>query len=113
MTWFHLQLLLSIGGNDIDYSQLLGSLLSHTLDDYLASVERRFKALKSQLNALAKALKEDLQMSDSRRVLLTQYYDISRNERGVVDGSCIQMRQKEFEKAVREVNAHVFTVSKE
>jgi hypothetical protein len=82
-------LLLSIGGNDAGYAQLMSALFANQADQFIdTTAPQRLDRFTRRCDELARALRDDVRIRP-QRVVVTQYYDISRNERGDVDGTCL------------------------
>ncbi|GMR58726.1 hypothetical protein PMAYCL1PPCAC_28921, partial [Pristionchus mayeri] len=80
-------LMLSVGGNDVGYAEILERLQGGETESLLPFLDWRFYYVSSQLNALREAV-QGLQPGE---VLVPLYFDFSRNERGEIDASCAEM----------------------
>ncbi|KAI1719192.1 GDSL-like lipase/Acylhydrolase family domain-containing protein [Ditylenchus destructor] len=82
-------LLMSVGGNDLGYSDILARLLQGG-DADTQSLQLRFFYVSTQLDRLGSAL-ATLGGKLPLQVVTPHYFDISRNERGIVDTSCADL----------------------
>ncbi|GMS79714.1 hypothetical protein PENTCL1PPCAC_1889 [Pristionchus entomophagus] len=80
-------LMLSVGGNDVGYAEILERLQRGETESLLPFLDWRFYYVSTQLTAL----KEALQELQPAQVLVPLYFDFSRNERGEIDASCADM----------------------
>ncbi|VDM47850.1 unnamed protein product [Toxocara canis] len=87
-------LLMSAGGNDIGYSEILSTLIWGESSSLFASVDMRFFYASYQLDRIA----AQLQKIKPNQVIIPHYFDLTRNERGVVDANCDELRQITTEK---------------
>lgn len=102
-------LLMSIGGNDINFSEIIYSLMWGRgvleFSDVSGQIGRRLSDLEKNLDSLASELQSQLGL-EGAEVFYTQYYDISRNERGEIDASCPSLQSattKNFQRAIGEI----------
>ncbi|CAG9538433.1 unnamed protein product [Cercopithifilaria johnstoni] len=82
-------LMMSIGGNDIGYSEILSTLIGGPTGSLFSTIDMRFFYTSYQLDRVAKAI----QKLKPNQVIIPHYFDLTRNERGVVDADCADMRQ--------------------
>uniref|UniRef100_A0A915AYD0 SGNH hydrolase-type esterase domain-containing protein n=1 Tax=Parascaris univalens TaxID=6257 RepID=A0A915AYD0_PARUN len=81
--------LMSAGGNDIGYSEILSTLIWGESNSLFASVDMRFFYASYQLDRIAAIL----QKIKPNQVVIPHYFDVTRNERGVIDADCAELRQ--------------------
>ncbi|KAM3717267.1 Lipase [Dirofilaria immitis] len=82
-------LMMSVGGNDIGYSEILSTLIWGPTGSLFSTVDMRFFYASHQLDRVAKAI----QKLKPNQVVIPHYFDLTRNERGIVDADCADMRQ--------------------
>ncbi|OZC09776.1 hypothetical protein X798_03179 [Onchocerca flexuosa] len=82
-------LMMSVGGNDIGYSEILSTLIWGPTASLFSTIDMRFFYASYQLDRVAKAI----QKLKPNQVVIPHYFDLTRNERGVVDADCADMRQ--------------------
>ncbi|CAI2352748.1 unnamed protein product [Caenorhabditis sp. 36 PRJEB53466] len=75
-------LLLTVGGNDIGFTDIIS--LMQRGSSLESSFDMRFFYVSHQIDRVASKIKE----LNITRVILLDYYDVTRNEKGVVDASC-------------------------
>ncbi|CAB3397205.1 unnamed protein product [Caenorhabditis bovis] len=75
-------LILTIGGNDIGFTDILANFQNGK--SFGVSIDMRFFYVSHQLDRVAAKLAE----LSIQKVILVTYYDITRNEHGIVDSSC-------------------------
>ncbi|EFO17036.1 hypothetical protein LOAG_11467 [Loa loa] len=80
---------MSVGGNDIGYSEILSTLIGGPTGPLFSTIDMRFFYTSYQLDRVAKAI----QKLKPNQVIIPHYFDLTRNERGVVDADCADMRQ--------------------
>ncbi|VDK61809.1 unnamed protein product [Onchocerca ochengi] len=85
-------LMMSVGGNDIGYSEILSTLIWGPTASLFSTIDMRFFYTSYQLDRVAKAI----QKLKPNQVVIPHYFDLTRNERGVVDADCADMRQVQF-----------------
>ncbi|VDO33846.1 unnamed protein product [Onchocerca flexuosa] len=85
-------LMMSVGGNDIGYSEILSTLIWGPTASLFSTIDMRFFYASYQLDRVAKAI----QKLKPNQVVIPHYFDLTRNERGVVDADCADMRQVQF-----------------
>uniref|UniRef100_A0A0M3ICE9 SGNH_hydro domain-containing protein n=1 Tax=Ascaris lumbricoides TaxID=6252 RepID=A0A0M3ICE9_ASCLU len=81
--------LMSAGGNDIGYSEILSTLIWGESNSLFASVDMRFFYASYQLDRIAATL----QKIKPNQVVIPHYFDVTRNERGIIDADCAELRQ--------------------
>ncbi|VDM19706.1 unnamed protein product [Wuchereria bancrofti] len=89
-------LMMSVGGNDIGYSEILSTLIGGPTGPLFSTIDMRFFYTSHQLDRVAKAI----QKLKPNQVIIPHYFDLTRNERGVVDADCADMRQISTENLV-------------
>uniref|UniRef100_A0A915PQX7 SGNH hydrolase-type esterase domain-containing protein n=1 Tax=Setaria digitata TaxID=48799 RepID=A0A915PQX7_9BILA len=82
-------LMMSVGGNDIGYSEILSTLIWGPTGSLFSTIDMRFFYTSHQLDRVAIAI----QKLKPNQVVIPHYFDLTRNEQGVVDADCADMRQ--------------------
>ncbi|VDD86885.1 unnamed protein product [Enterobius vermicularis] len=82
-------LLISAGGNDIGYSEILSKLSWGETRSLFSSIDMRFFYVSHQLDKLAAKVRE----IKPKQVIIPHYFDLSRNEKGIVDANCSELKQ--------------------
>ncbi|VDN54780.1 unnamed protein product [Dracunculus medinensis] len=82
-------LLMSVGGNDIGYSEILSSLIWGKTTTLFETIDMRFFYASYQFDRLALTLKK----IKPSQIVIPHYFDLTRNERGIIDADCAEMRQ--------------------
>ncbi|KAH7702111.1 Protein Y39B6A.7 [Aphelenchoides avenae] len=83
-------LLMTIGGNDVGYSEILSGFFSGETQSLFSTLDMRFFYVYHQLDRLGQRLRSAIR---PKQVVLPLYFDITRNEDGEVDASCKDFKQ--------------------
>uniref|UniRef100_A0A914EFG8 SGNH hydrolase-type esterase domain-containing protein n=1 Tax=Acrobeloides nanus TaxID=290746 RepID=A0A914EFG8_9BILA len=82
-------LMMTVGGNDAGYSEILNNLLSRDTSTMFNSMEMRLFYVAHQLERIGVKLKEEIRPT---QVVVPHYFDLIRNELGVVDSNCSDLK---------------------
>uniref|UniRef100_A0A7E4WC94 SGNH_hydro domain-containing protein n=1 Tax=Panagrellus redivivus TaxID=6233 RepID=A0A7E4WC94_PANRE len=80
-------LMMSVGGNDVGYSDILGRLFLGNSKSLFNSIEMRLFYMAHELERLGERLRD----LGARQIVIPHYFDISRNERGLIDSNCTDL----------------------
>ncbi|VDK21302.1 unnamed protein product [Anisakis simplex] len=82
-------LLMSVGGNDIGYSEIVSTLIWGESSSLFASVDMRFFYASYQLDRIAASLHKIKPL----QIVIPHYFDVTRNEKGIIDANCDELHQ--------------------
>lgn len=105
--------LMSIGGNDIFYSDIVSSILTGNTDRMFKQLPYRFSSLKSGMEKMGREITGKLPGMNPKSVFYPHYFDISRNENGEIDASCSDLQfgsHEKFSRAADEVLGKINTL---
>ncbi|VDM98696.1 unnamed protein product [Thelazia callipaeda] len=89
-------LMMSVGGNDIGYSEILSTLILGSTTLLFSTIDMRFFYTSHQLDRVGNTI----QKLKPDQVIVPHYFDLTRNERGLIDANCTDMRQISTENLV-------------
>ena len=81
--------MMTVGGNDVGYGEILNNLLSRDTMTMFNSIEMRLFYVAHQLERIGSKLAESIKPT---QVVVPHYFDIIRNEFGALDSNCSDLK---------------------